>query len=232
MAVPQLSDAQRDILATAIDDGPRLEEPALHALLSDVRQWEAVDEAGAQVPDYPALLADPAADRGGLFLIEGQFAGRARRFKLAEENPTVGDALTEWVLVVQDEPEEVAVVYFVDPDGTLEAPNPGAEVRVVGRFYKVWSDRDQDGNPARYLTFVARTPKVLGAHVPAPGLPMLPMLLVVAVLGGIYLLIRRMGKQVDGEQIRRRSMPRAPDDVILSDPAEALQRMADEQKNP
>ena len=226
LAVPPLSDAQRETLATAIDDGLQLDEAALYPLLENALLWDGLDESGARVPDYDALLSRPAEARGDLFLIEGRFAGRTRRFGLVRSG-VWGEALTEWVLVLREDPEEVAVVYFVDSGGTLEAPAIGAGVRVVGRFYKVWADRDQDGNPARYLTFVARSPKVLGNPVPEAGPSMLPMLLLVAVLGVVYILVRRMGKPDRHGPHTRRSRHRPPDDVILSDPAEALQRMAE-----
>lgn len=228
-AVPPLSDAQRDTLASATDDGARLEEPAMQALLTNVLQWDEADEAGAQVPDYTALLTHPAAGRGELYLIEGRFAGRARRYKFTQEHPGLGDALTEWVLVVREDPEEVAVVYFVDPEGALEAPATGAGVRVVGRFYKVWADRDRDDQPARYLTFVARSPKVLSSHAAATGPPVLPMLLLIAVLAVAYLFIRRMGKPDRYDRHVPPARRRHPDDVILSDPAEALERLAEHQ---
>lgn len=225
-AIPPLSDAQRDSLASATDDSPRLEEPAMQGLLTNVLQWEDVDEAGAQVPDYTALLTHPAAGRGGLYLIEGRFAGRARRYKLAQENPWLGDALTEWVLLVRDDPEEVAVVYFVDPDGSVKAPTAGAKVRVVGRFYKVWADTDQDGTPTRYLTFVARGPSRVGQPVSAPPVPTLALIVIVAGLGVAYLWVRRMGREdIDHVRFSRASHRRA-DDAILSDPVKALERLA------
>jgi hypothetical protein len=226
LAVPPLSDAQRETLATAIDDGPQLDGAALYPLLENALKWDRQDESGARVPDYDALLSRSAEARGEFFLIEGRFAGRARRFGLLRSGAW-GEALTEWVLLVRDDPEEVAVVYFVDPDGILEAPETGAGVRVVGRFYNVWADRDQESNPARYLTFVARTPKVLGTQAPTPGRSMLPMLLLVAVLGVAYILVRRMGKAGPDKPRMPRTRRRAPDDVILSDPAEALERLAE-----
>ncbi|MEZ6189775.1 MAG: hypothetical protein R3C45_00610 [Phycisphaerales bacterium] len=226
LAVPPLSDAQQEMLATAIDDGPQLDGAALYPLVENALQWDSHDESDARVPDYDVLLSRPAEARGGLFLIEGQFAGRARRFGLVRSGAW-GEALTEWVLLVRDDPEEVAVVYFVDPDGTLEAPAIGAGVRAVGRFYKVWADRDRDGTPARYLTFIARSPKVLGTPAPEAGGSMLPMLLLVAVLGVVYVLIRRIGKPDRHGPRTRSTRHRAPDDVILSDPAEALERLAE-----
>jgi hypothetical protein len=234
LAVPPLTENQRADLTAVHDDSPHLEEPALQVLLTNVLQWEAGDESGARIPDYDALLADPAAGRGESFLIEGKFAGRARRLKLKHDGE-FGDALTEWVIVVRDDPQEVAVVYLIDPAGELESPQTGAEVRTVGRFYKVWADTDADGNPARYLTFVARSAKVVGVQTAASPSPMLPMLLLVAVLGVVYILVRRMGKHATARthlytpntgphaMLSGRKQPNLSDD-----PAEALRRMTDQ----
>lgn len=230
LAVPPLTVEQRDQLATASDDSPHLEEPALNALLTNVLQWEAGDETGARVPDYDALLADPAAGRGELYLIEGRFAGRARRYKLRHVGE-FGDAMTEWVILIRDNPEDVAVVYFIDPDGEIEAPGTGANVRAVGRFYKVWADTDQHGKPTRYLTFVTRNPTVVGGRTPSDSITMLLMLLLVVVLGVAYFLIRRMSKP---QQLTRRLSPDHDPHGMLSDPmgddpARALQDMAEQQ---
>jgi hypothetical protein len=227
MAVPPLSDAQRSRLNTPIDDVGELEDASLYPLLENMLSWEAGDETGARVPDYDALLSQPSVGRGELFLIKGRFAGRARRYELRHTGPW-GEALTEWVLLVRDEPEEVAVVYFVDPEGELQAPAVGARVRVVGRLYKVWADTDQAGEPARYMTFVARWPEVAGGQAVRGYDPLLPMLLLVAVLGVVYLLVRRMGRtKPHDSRLARHPTPPSGDDAMLSDPAEALRRMAE-----
>jgi hypothetical protein len=270
-AVPPLTDAQRAQLDTAVDDSARLDEAALYPLLENVLTWERVDtsggdesggyesgadesggdesggddEAGAVVPDYDALLADPAADRGELFLIEGRFAGRARRYGLMRKGGW-GDALTEWVLVVRDEPQEVAVVYFVDPAGVIEAPGTGSRVRVVGRFYKVWADRDQDGKPARYLTFIARSPStesVAAADPTGPVVWFLPVMILGLVV--VYVFVRRAGRTSSGDERQARRGAGSADDAMLEDvapartdeplpddPAEALRRMAEQQRDP
>lgn len=238
LAVPPLTQEQQTQLAATNDDSPKLEEPALEALLTNVLQWEPGDESGARIPDYDALLADPAAGRGELYLIEGRFAGRARRYPLTAKNhPWLGDALTEWVILVRDDPEEVAVVYFIDPDGKIEPPQTGAQVRMVGRFYKVWADSDKDGNPTRYLTFIARSAKVVGGRAASESSAMLPMLLLVVVLGVAYILIRRMSKP---PRSARRLSPNTGRHGMLSDrldgltaspddPARALQELAEQQ---
>ena len=239
LAVPPLTDSQQVRLDSAGDDSVQLEGPALAPLLENVLTWDpkGVDEAGARVPDYEALLADPVAGRGELFLIEGQFAGRARRYKLKHVGE-FGDALTEWVILVRNDPVEVAVVYFVDPDGEIEAPGTGAKVRVVGRFYKVWADTDRDGNPARYLTFVARSATVVGGQTATRQSPLLPMLLLVVGLGVAYILIRRMSKPTPhphrlssiGDRDGMLSDPDGSDPP--NNPAQALQRMAEKRDDP
>lgn len=169
LSVPPLTDAQRAQLATAADRSAVLDEGALYSLVAHVMEWPADDEAGAVVPDYQALLTAPDKHRGDLFLIEGRFA-RSRRFGLARPGPW-GEALTEWVLLVREDPQEVAVVYFVDPEGKMDAdpPRVGRPIRAAARFYKLWGDRDAEGNPATYLTFVGRSATRVGSDSSASG---------------------------------------------------------------
>ncbi len=231
-AVPPLTPQQQAQLDAVQDDTTELLEPGLDALLTNILQWESADEAGARIPDYDGLLNNPAGARGDLFLIEGRFAGRSRRYKLREANPWMGDALTEWVILVREEPEEVAVVYFLDPEGLMEAPGTGADVRLVGRFYKVWADTDQQGQSTRYLTFVARSATVAGQRVSGDGSILPPIWLIVVVLGMTFFFLR--------QQIKRRT-PNVPRRVMLSgltgqdqadqDPAEALKQMTEQHKD-
>ncbi len=238
-AVPPLNDSQQAQLDTAIDDSPRLDESALYPLLENALAWDDNNEAGAAVPDYDALLDDPIAGRGGLFLIEGKFAGRARRYRLVRKGEW-GDALTEWVLVVRDEPEQVAVVYFVDPQDELIPPHTGSDVRVAARFYKVWADRDQDGNPTRYLTFIAASPSTTSAPA-KPVFLFLPMVGGVLVLAVVYLYVRRMSRPQTIDPTPDRQPAGSADDAMLSDgpaqpmpqdPAEALRRLAQQHDEP
>jgi hypothetical protein len=246
IGVPPLTDAQSAQLSTAVDDSARLDEGALYPLLHNALTWEAGDTTGGEVgdhtggrvPDYDALLADPKSQRGELFLIKGRFAGRARRFDLARSGAW-GEALTEWVLLISDDPQEVAVVYFVDPDGTMNAPKPGTRVRAVGRFYKVWADTDQQGNPTRYLTFVARNASVVPTQARRPVIFMLPTLGVILTLSVVFILLRRAGRAAQNRDRGVHHGPGTRDDAMLSgsvdpspgerlpdDPAEALRRMA------
>src|SRR5690606_33143733 len=160
-----LTEDQRAQLATAEDHSPLLDEAAWYPLIEHALAWEPGDEAGAVVPDYAELLAQPQADRGTLFLIEGQLA-RAQRVGLARPGAW-GDTLTEWTIVTDaNDPDDraddtVAVVYLVDPAGAFAATADRSTVRVPARFYKVWSDRDLTGAATDYLTFVGRHPTIL-----------------------------------------------------------------------
>ncbi len=244
VAVPPLTDAQRTRLDTAVDDSARLDEAALYPLIENALSWSDHDEAGATVPDYEALLTDPAFSRGEVCLIEGKFAGRARRYDLVRHGPW-GDALTEWVLVVHDEPEQVAVVYFVDPNDELIPPRTGAHVRVPARFYKVWADRDQDGQPTRYLTFVARSASQTPEDAPLSVFLFLPMVGGLLALAVVYLYVRRLSRPRIHDPSHGRHPAGSADDVMLSgadaeqardplpdDPAEALRRLAEQHREP
>jgi len=231
LVVPPLTEAQRE-LAQQTTDRAGFDEAGLYALLSNVMTWEAGDEAGARVPDYAALYADPAAHRGEVFLLEGDYAGRSRRVGLA--NPgDYGEQVTEWVLVTDRARDAVAVVFFVDPDGALREPRLGHGVRAAARFYKVWSDRDAHGTPTDYLLFVAKSPTPARAAGGAAGSgqtsPAVLLALVLAAALGVFVLRRRIVKPIAP---RRVASSRAAADVAAEleshlpvDPAEALDEL-------
>jgi len=154
-AIPPLDETQQRIIATAEDGSERLDEAAWYPLLRNATRWDAGDEAGARIPDYDALLNQPSAFRGEVFLIEGRFAGRPRALPLARPGPW-GETVTEWVIQTDEENDEVAVVYLVNQplDGDVRQPRVGQRVRVAARFYKVWDQRDLNNRPQQFLTFV------------------------------------------------------------------------------
>ncbi len=231
-AMPPLTDTQRTRLDTAVDDSARLDESALYPLIENALTWDEYDETGATVPGYDALLNDPAAKRGELYLIEGRFAGRARRYNLVRSGQW-GDALSEWVLLVRDDPEQVAVVYFVDPDEKLTPPSTGSSVRVVARFFKVWADRDKDGQPSRYLTFVARSPSVAAADSTGPVIWFLPMTGLILALAVLYLYVRRLSRpRLNDSDHGRHPAGSAYDAMLSQDPAESLRRLAEQHDEP
>ncbi len=239
--VPPLTADQQEQLRRD-DPAGQFEGPALRPLLENVLGWEPdeLDSTGVVEPDYDALSTEPVASRGELCLIEGRFAGRARRFSLSQTGRW-GGALTEWVLVVRDKPEQVAVIYFVDPENKLTAPHAGASVRVPARFYKVWTDTDQHGQPTDYLTFIARSPlHAASGKAPTRLGSALPLLLGVLVLALIYVFVLRLSRATSR---RCRSAPNTaksagdamlsdlPDTPLPDDPAEALERLATRQRD-
>jgi len=229
--VTPLTPEQRAELALD-DPAEQLEGPGLGALLGNILTWQdqPTDETGVVAPDYDALLADPLAHRGKLCLVQGRFAGRARRYRLSGGiHPWFGDALTEWVLLVKDDPEEVAVVYFLDPNGSMKAPPVGTEVQAVARFYKVWADLDQEGNPTRYLTFVAREANVAGQRVLSTPITMTNMLILLVVMGLIYFNIRMVirSKRRSDQDSTTNPAYAMLSDPTQEDPAKALERLAD-----
>ena len=163
--VVPLDAADRAQLEAVVDGAGPLEGPGLETLLSNVARWQPGDESGAQVPDYDALLADPAAQRGELMLIEGRFAGRPRSIPLSHAGEW-GGTLTEWGLIVRDDPELVAMVYLVDQPSTT--PVLGQRVRIAARFYKLWQSDNLHGQPTTFPTFIARQPRLLAQDDLAP----------------------------------------------------------------
>ena len=133
IGVPQLSDAGLAQLQAATDRSARNDEAALYPLLRNALAWTEGNEVGARIPDYDQLRRDAAEHRGQFFLIEGVFA-RQRPLILSRDGPW-GQSIVEWVIRVRDEPEEVAVIYLVDPEARLPQPRPGTAVRVPARFY-------------------------------------------------------------------------------------------------
>jgi len=168
-AIPALDATQQRIIDTAEDGSQRLDEAAWYPLLRNATDWSAGDEAGARIPDYDALLQAPDAHRGELYLIEGQFAGRPRELGLARPGPW-GETVTEWGIVTDAQQDRVAMVYLVDqPMGEgSNQPFAGQRVRVAARFYKVWAQRDLEGQPTLFLTFVGHS-LTIDPIVGAPG---------------------------------------------------------------
>ncbi len=238
-----LSDADRAQLTTADDGGP-FDEAALYPLLrakATGEEPEPAEPVDAAEPDYEALRAEPAAWRGERFTVEGRFAGRSRRLTLARPGPW-GEAVTEWGLIVRDDPQEVAMVLLIDPAESLAPPPTGATVRVTARFYKLWGDRDLNDRPYEFLTFVApaATVKLVETHTsPVPptdgvgGTPLLLLAIVTLAAGYIVarLYIGRTARRTATRRVRGEApTPSGPADSEASpalppDPAEALARM-------
>ena len=218
-SVPPLAETDQRQLADVADDTGRFDAGPLYPLLRNVMQWDPpVSSAGARIPDYAALEKTPGAHRGEMFVIEGIF-GNAGRFALSRSGPW-GEALTQWGVKIPaeklpgDEPRFVAV-FFVDPKNSMTKPLVGTEVRIVGRFYKLWrTDTGGEGEQKRtetFPTFIARSAEVTGGTQ----LSSRPSLTFVAIVLGVLLVVfgyffrraRRLSKAEPAAP--RRNAPRA-----------------------
>lgn len=246
LAVVPLTGPQSEQLGTATDRGPLLDEAALYPLLDNALTWTPGDESGAMIPDLNAIEKTPEAHRGQLFLLEGDFAGRPllegqNHDKLARPGAWSGK-MQQWVLVTDRKADRVVVVYLVNPSTTLEnAPRPGARVRAIGRFYKVWRDVDRANNPTDYLVFVGNSATVAphtGLGTVSSG-PMLPIAGGILLLGIVFMFVRARKISVKakplGTRVRREERVQAekagvieevePDPTLPKDPTAALEEL-------
>lgn len=254
---PPLTPAQQAQLATAIDHSPAFDEAGLYPLLTNVTTWsdvEAHDDGPA--PDYAALLTEPDAHRGALFVIEGILAATPRPFGTLTRRGLWDDALRQWPVMVdatglpgsdraeQDGvPDPVVLVYLLDNPAPTALPPPGSRVRATARFYKVWSSTDLDGRPRDYLTFVGRRAQWDAAEpasaAGAWATMFTPLLGTVLVLLAGYVLVRRLsGRRRQEVQPNAHIRNGANQDdgeydsampplsALPRDPAEAMARLA------
>lgn len=201
-AAPPLTEAQRAQLADTADRTRTIDEGALYALLPNVLAWAADDEIAARLNvDYQALLNDPeasAARRGEVVLVSGAFYGRSHRFTLQRAG-LWGEAVTMWVLALDDQLQRMAVVLLVDPEGDWHEnpPRRGQRVEVPARFYKIWRQRDNNQRLTDYLVFVGRHPELprgsTGSSTGDVGLVGFggPLLLAIGVAAALVVLLRR-----------------------------------------
>jgi hypothetical protein len=240
--VAELTAEQRVQLATA-DDRRLPDEPALYPLLANVASWEpgaarAVAEGDdASPPDWASLVDSPGDYRGRLLVVEGRYAGRPRRQALRRAGPWGGSVL-EWGLVTRaaDGGEVVALVYLVDAAGRITPPRDGARVRVAGRFYKVWTDRDAGGEPRVYPVFVGREPVVVAAAAGGPGRGVIVVGLLAAVgaLAALRWWAWRGRRRARPRRALRNRDNESSGDVreLPDDPAEALRALGADESQP
>ncbi len=233
-AVPPLTDDQTAQLATATDGSTAFDEAALYPLLINAAAWpdHEAAPAGAVVPDYAALAADPDAHRGGLFLIEGRLAAAPRPFGTLSRSGPWDATLRQWPLVIDDGARQIVLVYLLDSPAPADLPAVGSRVRTAGRFYKIWASEDLGGQRREYPTFVGRTATWEARVRPDGWTMLLPLLGAVLVLLVTYVVLRPM-------LTRRRPMPRPAepadpvteyDPALPRDPAEALQCLAEQSR--
>jgi len=271
-AAPAMDDDRREALRgyVAIENAGRIDAGrALYELLPSAAQWETDDFAGdggaavAPAPDYDTLRAHPETTIGNAFVIEGYFVEQVRfpdpeggggeaRTRLARAgNPLWGDNLTRWAINTSpdgQDPDQTVLVFFVDPEGEIEAPDKNSRVRVAARFYKAWEVVNQEGEPFEFLTFVGGAREVVTSKntgsVTSSGFPtwFMPAVVVVAVglFYGMRYVLNRKGHAAlaNSEALRdRRRRDRelsemdeeedAVDADLPEDPGEALAYLRD-----
>lgn len=193
-AVPDLTERQQSQLDTATDDSATLDEAAWYPLLQNALQWSGDARPGSTYPDYEALLADPAAQRGALFLIQGRFAGLPRDRPdrhvrhLARPGPWAR-RLEQWGVVVDGDPQRVVLAYLTDPPAP---PRAGARVEIVARFYKIWRTLNLNNEPTRFAVFVGRTARVVAPST-RPTSAFRPLIVLVVILGAVWIALRLRG---------------------------------------
>lgn len=239
-AVPPLTPEQQKQVESATDFDAGRDEAALYPLMTNALTWQDADAAGATIPDYPAILAQPADHRGKLFLIEGLFAGRPRRIENLTRPGPWDQKLQEWVIVTDNQHDQVAVVYLVDPPTPVDRPpTPGTPVRLLARFYKVLSDRDMNGNPTDFLVFVGQSATVMSTpQRRSSSWHTTPIFVAVLALAIVWLWLRTrlkprpIGPQrlARAEDRPRGTTPRHPPEEepienLPTDPAEALEAL-------
>lgn len=156
--VPALTPAEKQQLASTVD-GPGFDQAGLYALLENVAKWHPANNPTAHRLDFDALLKHPAAHRGQLVRIRGQYAGQSKRILLARSG-SWGNAVTRWGILTNRAKDRVVIVAFVDPHDQIKPPRTGQRVTVVGRFYKLWQTTNLNHKPAHFLVFVARSPRI------------------------------------------------------------------------
>ena len=257
VAAPPLSDAERQQVRDFATDGDGQIDgnAAFYALLSNARGWAVDDfsgEGGAAVapkPDYGFLRDKPVEARGSVFLIEGVFEQQVRYptgdQKLQRSgSPEWGDRVTRWAIRTSDDPDSTVLVFFNDPDASIQPPKPGEQVRVAARFYKVWATENQAGEPFSFPVFVGGAREVLGkpARVSfGSNRPMqsIVIALIVACIAAFFvvrfLLNRKAGEGAGGrtqaylDQRRRERQLHEMDEEeehpedLPADPAEAME---------
>ncbi len=261
LTVTPLDDAQRAQLSTAGDFDEQFDQGALYPLLHNAATWQPGDEAGAQVPDYASIMQRPADARGGLFLIEGQFAGvpdgqTVAYGPLARPGPWDGK-LQWWGVVVEqwspgvdqpagdDDNPQAVIAYLVNPPTAADdPPRAGDRVRLVARFYKVWRDVDQNDQTRDYLTFVghfATVPGGSGSTAPVdqsssilPGMPALLGVIILLAVGWVALRMaaRKAPRHAPPQRDHRDPVTDERDPPLPSDAAEALDAMSRNDVNP
>ncbi len=243
-APPPLNDTQRVMLGDTADFSGTADEAGLYALLQNARQWADDPQenmVGATVPDFPAIRAEPAEHRGGLFLITGTLESIVDMGLLSRVGYEDVRALTVRaprggvVIVYLAAPPTLAIARTLGPHQIPEAR--GAKVELAARFFKFIQQPNRDGQTMTYPVFVGRSMQVDadaasgGGAGPSVTVYVLPIALVLLMLGA-YAMIRRAAAgrpsaleerraRREAEQMAQRQTVEYRDD-LPGDPADAL----------
>jgi len=258
VAAPPLTDIERQRAADGTTDRDAQIDGAdgFYVLLRNARGWAADDFAGeagaatAPVPDYGFLRDQPAEARGRVFLIEGVFEQQVR-YPTGDDrlmragNPDWGEQVTRWAIRTSDDAESTVLVFFNDPDGSIQPPAQGGRVRVAARFYKVWATTDEAGDPFAFPVFVGGSREVLGkparlsfgSNRPMQGIVIALIMSCIAAFFIVRFLLNRKAAAGAGgrthaylEQRRRERQLHDMDEEeevedLPADPAEALEAL-------
>lgn len=253
-ALPPLSPTQRTILEDTDDRSSTIDAAGLYALLENAEHWPAdprAAEPGSRLIDLSMLRDAPDAHRGERWLIEGTFESIADAALYTPDRRLTREAwpnLQAWH--VRGSNDEIYIVCLTDPPdvpiqstvGEHRVPaDVNQQVRVVGRFYKLITVANQQGEARRYPVFVGRSARFTGeAGADTSGgnaNPLLgPGLMLIALIVATYLLIRFSLKRSRSGR-RQRVQPYEPtehrDDVeyrtdLPSDPIAALSALEHE----
>jgi hypothetical protein len=217
VAVSDLTPQQKLQLDTATDFTGQFDDAALYPLLENAIWWAQGDEAGAEPADLAAIAANPAAHRGKLFVIQGKLAAPPRPVeKLLRPGPWEG-TLRQYVLLVDEAKNQTVVVYLVAPPGDKERSRTGAQVRLVGRFYKIWREPNRQKKETDFPTFVGKSVRQVAAPVGKPLGGILGLLMgdtmtllvglgFVVLIGGtlvLWVIYRRYAHDAEDRRARR-----------------------------
>jgi hypothetical protein len=200
-AIAPLTEQQKlDLAASARYQGSFVGDPGLFALLENAAAWtEGQPDIPVWTPDYQNIYDDASTWVGRLCRIEGTLE---TQWQLPPLGPRWQEA---GALVLRTEQGLPVIVFLTDPPeltptgqqarGHVLIAERGAQVRLIGRFYKLLKLERQDGDQRSYISFVGR--RIDRLTIPAgqsdgPAVPLVAVILValVLVMLGGYMLLR------------------------------------------
>lgn len=188
--IPPLTPAQLEQLATAVDDERVFDTAALYPLLQNATEWPVGVESGAMIPDFHALRDNPDDYRGKLLLIEGEFITESPAGRLARPGPWE-PKVRRWVVRPDSKQNELLVIYLVNPP---PMPRSRQSVRLIARFYMLWTDDDRRGAERSYPILVGSGARIVADRTRVSTFTSSPLVSVgmVAVGGIVVMIIVRM----------------------------------------